>query len=150
MDYVKNQFVDFIIKVMIYPLIYYLPSMFYFLNNDSFSIGRIRNCINSLISVLEKKGVKICNRKRMFDFNEIQNSGCFFCTIAFSVVVLISNITCHLLQTCTTFRIKDKENSSVRLFSRKCRFQQRKSIQFFMCNCSVMTDDILRMIQNSK
>lgn len=90
MDYFKNQFVDFIIKVMIYPLIYYLPSMFYFLNNDSFSIGRIRNCINSLISVLEKKGVKICNRKRMFDFNEIQNSGCFFCTIAFSVVVLIS------------------------------------------------------------
>lgn len=55
MDYVKNQFVDFIIKVMIYPLIYYLPSMFYFLNNDSFSIGRIRNCINSLISVSEKK-----------------------------------------------------------------------------------------------
>lgn len=55
MDYVMNQFVDFIIKVMIYPLIHYLPSMFYFLNNDSFSIGRIRNCINSLISVLEKK-----------------------------------------------------------------------------------------------
>lgn len=55
MDYVINQFVDFIIKVMIYPLIHYLPSMFYFLINDSFSIGRIRNCINSLISVLEKK-----------------------------------------------------------------------------------------------